>query len=35
MDALNGREMTLGFTEPNDFREKMNIVIKEMNIDLS
>jgi len=35
MDALNGREMTLGFTEPKDFREKINIVKKEINIDLS
>jgi len=26
MNALNGREMTLGFTEPKDFKEKIHTV---------
>ena len=26
MDALNGREITLGFTEPKDFKQKMQTV---------
>ena len=32
MDALNLREMTLGFTEPKDFRQKMSMVKKVMGI---
>ena len=26
MNALNGREKTLGFTEPKDFKEKIHTV---------
>ena len=32
MNALNGREKTLGFTEPKDFKDKMNMVKQAMGI---
>ena len=32
MDALNGREITLGFTEPKDFKQKMQAVKTAMGI---
>ena len=32
MDALNGRDMTLGFTAPKDFKQKMQAVKTAMGI---